>query len=98
MGKVLIGLVIGLLLGGVSGFLMLGAGMGVGASTGLMTGVCAVVQAAQDEGLMTAEQVDRVLARVPATLGGEMPEGTEMAEGPTDCATFMDEMRAAASE
>lgn len=98
MGKLLIGLVIGLVIGVGGGFLMLGAGMGAGASTGLMTGICSVVQAAQDAGVMTPEQVDQVLAAVPNTLGSELAEGTEMVGGAADCTAYMEKLRAAATE
>lgn len=98
MGKLLIGLVIGLVIGIGGGFLMLGSGMGVGAGTGLMTGVCSVVQAAQDEEIMTPEQADQVLAAVPGVLGSAMPEGAEIAGGAADCATFMDRIKEAAAQ
>ena len=38
-----------------------GIGAGVGVATGLQAGVCMAVEAAKDEGLITAEQVDQVL-------------------------------------
>jgi 3-oxoacyl-ACP reductase-like protein len=97
MGKLLLGLLIGLVVGLGGGVVMLGAGVGAGAGTGLMTGICAVVQAAQDAGVMTADEVDQVLAAVPGTLGSALPEGTPIAGGAADCAAHMETLKAASS-
>jgi hypothetical protein len=72
MGKLLIA-VIGLVIGiavGAFGAMTLGGGVmaGLGAGTGLATGICATVKAAQDEGIMTAAQVDQVLNRAAKNL------------------------------
>ncbi|MEX5729152.1 putative membrane protein YczE [Rhodovulum iodosum] len=98
MGKLLIGLVIGLVIGIGGGVMLLGAGVGAGAGSGLMVGICSVTQAAQDQGLMTSEQVDQVLEAVPGVLGSAMPEGAEMAGGAADCEAFIAEFKAAATE
>lgn len=92
MGKTaiaIISLVVGLAVGGWGG-LSLGGGamMGVGVATGLSSGICAAVQAAQEEGLMTAEQVDQVLARAARDISGqtELPEGEQMVGSADQCA------------
>jgi hypothetical protein len=72
MGKAVIG-IIGLIVGAVLGVvfggpLMMGTAAGVGIATGLNAGICATVQAAQNEGLLSAEQVDQVLTRAATDL------------------------------
>lgn len=72
MGKLLIGivgLVIGIVAGTFFGRAMIGgAATGVGIATGMSAGVCSTVIAAQEEGLLTTEQVDQVLTRAAADL------------------------------
>lgn len=103
MGKAvvgIIGLVIGLAVGGYGG-LTLGGGamMGVGVATGLSAGLCATVQAAQEEGIMKAEQVDQVLKRAAADLGGvtNLPEGEKMVGGAAECQAVLTRLREAAA-
>ena len=72
MGKAVIG-IIGLVVGAVLGIvfgapLMMGTAAGLGVATGLNAGICATVQAAQDEGLLSAEQVDQVLTRAASNI------------------------------
>ena len=74
MSKILIGL-ISLVIGLVAGAyraLILGGGMmaGAGAAAGLSTGICSTVRAAQEQSLMTVEQVDLVLTRSAQDLSG----------------------------
>lgn len=78
MGKLLIA-VIALVVGAVGGAflgssLLGGAMMGAGVGAGLSAGICSTVKAAQEEGLLTAEQVDQVMGRaakdVAAWSGG----------------------------
>ena len=70
MGKSLIGvagLIIGLVVGGVfGGAIMGGTAAGIGIATGASAGICMTVQAAEEEGLLTAEEIDQVLARAAA--------------------------------
>ncbi|MGE5153700.1 MAG: hypothetical protein ACM3ST_06760 [Bdellovibrio bacteriovorus] len=101
MSKVLIAviaLVIGLALGGF-GALTLGGGMmaGVGAAAGLSAGICSTVRAAQDEGFMTAEQVDRVLTRATQDLSGrtELPAGQEIVGSAAACEKVLARLREA---
>jgi hypothetical protein len=99
MGNVaiaIISLVIGLGVGAFGG-LSLGGGamMGIGVATGLSSGICATVQAAQEEGLMTAEQVDQVLVRAAQDISGrtDLPEGEQMIGSADQCAQFMAKLK-----
>lgn len=96
----IIGLLIGLVVGGF-GALNLGGGamMDMGDATGLSAGICATVEAAQKEGIMTPEQVNQVLKRAASELGGvtELPEGQEMIGGATECQAVMARLREAAA-
>ena len=101
MGKLLIGLV-GLVVGAIGGALFGGAliggsAAGVGIATGLSAGICSTVTAAQEEGLLTAEQVDQVLNRAAAdaaaAAGTTAPEG--IVGNADDCASVMENLRAA---
>lgn len=92
MGRVLfgiIGLVVGLVGGALFGGAILGgSAAGVGIATGMTAGVCTTVIAATEEGLLTPEQVEQVMARAAADLGSTMeaaPEATTVAQ----CETFL---------
>ena len=91
-GIAVISLLVGLALGAVGG-ISLGGGAfaGAGAATGLATGICATVQAAQQVGVMTPDQVDLVLARAASNFSGG--KGVPKSEGqPSDakaCDDFM---------
>lgn len=72
MGKLLIA-VVALVVGAVGGAflgssLLGGAMMGAGVGTGLSAGICSTVKAGQEEGLLTADQVDQVMSRVAKDL------------------------------
>jgi len=102
MGKALlavVALVVGVVIGAV-GAMGLGGGamMGAGVATGLSAGICATVEAAQEEGIMTAEQVDQVLQRAARDIGGsvELPPGEGMVSGAEECAAVMEQLRAGA--
>ena len=82
MGKAVIG-IIGLIIGAVLGIvfgapLMMGTAAGLGVASGLNAGICATVQAAQDEGLLSAEQVDQVLTRAASDIAAV--QGLELEE------------------
>lgn len=95
-GIAIISLVVGLGVGGWGG-LNLGGGamMGVGVATGLSSGICATVQAAQEEGLLTAEQVDQVLNRAAQDISGktELPEGEQIIGSADQCAQFIQKLQ-----
>ncbi|MGJ8586185.1 MAG: hypothetical protein ACSHXD_19000 [Marinosulfonomonas sp.] len=97
-GSGIIGAIIGVAVGAVGG-LSLGGGamMGVGVATGLSAGVCSTVQAAQEEGLLTAEQVDQILNRAAADLtsGTNLPEGEQMVGSAAQCDDVMAKLKSA---
>ena len=101
MGKLLIaviGLIIGIAIGAV-GAMTLGGGVmaGLGAGTGLATGICSTVKAAQEEGIMTAEQVDKVLNRAAkdlAAMSGK-PMEKEVVGSAAACDKVMAQLHAA---
>jgi len=101
MGKFAVGiisLVVGLVLGAIGALTVGGGAMaGVGVATGLTTGICMTVEAAEDIGLMTPDQVEEVLARAAENLSsvGGMPEGqqSEIADTSAECKNFMEKLR-----
>ena len=96
MIKFLIGLVIGVVIG-AAGAMTLGGGamMGVGAGTGLTVGICSVVEGARQSGLLTAEQIDQVLAKAAESLSGApLPAGTQPVGSAAQCEQVMKDMRA----
>jgi hypothetical protein len=101
MSKALVG-VIALLIGlaiGAFGALTFGGGImaGAGAAAGLSTGICSTIRAAQEEGFMTAEQVDRVLTRAAQDLSGktELPAGQEIVGSAAACEKLFARLREA---
>lgn len=101
MGKVLIGIigiVVGAIIGTIfGGALIGGTAAGAGIATGLSAGICSTVQAAQDEGLLTGEQVDQILNRAAVNLSemsGTPVEG-EIVGTVDNCADVMEQLRAA---
>lgn len=101
MGKVLFG-VLGLVIGAALGVflvapVMTGAAAGVGIATGLSAGIFATMQAAQEEQLLTSDQIDQVLNRAAADMaalsGKVAPE--EMVGGIDGCAEVMERLRSA---
>ena len=98
MGKLIIGLILGLVVGAFGG-LSLGGGamMGLGVGTGLSAGICATVQAAQEEGIMTAEQVDQVLVRAAKDLSSktEVTADDGIVGGAAQCEEVMKKLAAA---
>jgi hypothetical protein len=104
MGKFLIGvvgLVAGLVIGAFVG-LSFGGGamMGAGVATGLSAGICSTVQAAQEEGLLTSEQVDQVLGRAARDVAelASIQQGETIVGGAADCAAVLDQLKAGASQ
>jgi hypothetical protein len=104
MGKVLIGLgglVLGAILGTVfGGAILTGTTAGMGVAAGLQTGICATMQAAQDEGLLTSEQVDQVLQRAAsnvAAMEGVEAEGESLGTAAA-CEEFLAQIQDQASE
>jgi hypothetical protein len=92
MGKVVIfvlGLVLGVIGGAlIGGTLIGGAATGLGAATGISAGICSTVRAAEEEGLLTPEQVDQVLTRAAADMS-DMATTDGIVGGAADCEMFM---------
>ena len=102
MGKLILGLVIGLLVGGVGGGMLgVGSGAGIGIATGLSAGVCGIANAAQQEGLLTEEQVDQVFNRAVSNLRELTPDSEENGEtivgAASECDGVLQQLREAAA-
>ena len=102
MGKLILGLVIGLLIGGVGGGMLgVGSGAGIGIATGLSAGVCGIANAAQQEGLLTEEQVDQVFNRAVSNLKELTPDAEEGGEtivgAASECDAVLQKLRDAAT-
>lgn len=105
MGKALLSVVvfiIGLVVGGIGGGMMgLGSGAGIGIATGLSAGVCGIANAAQQEGLLTEEQVDQVFNRAVSNLKELAPdagaEGGEIVGAASECDAVLQRLRDAAT-
>ena len=103
MGKVIIG-VIALLLAIIGGAMFGGAiiggtAAGVGVATGLSAGICSTVTAAEEEGLLTPEQVDQILSRAAADLAemsGETSPG-DVVGTIAECESVMERLRSASN-
>ncbi|MEV8467273.1 hypothetical protein AB0T83_10825 [Fluviibacterium sp. DFM31] len=102
MGKLLIGvimLVVGLLIGAFVGApMMIGTAAGVGIATGLSAGICTTVQAAQDEGLLSAEQVDQVLTRAARNIGSDNSVEGEIVGSAAQCEEVLAKLKEAAAK
>ncbi|WP_193139071.1 MULTISPECIES: hypothetical protein [unclassified Meridianimarinicoccus] len=102
MGKLLIGvimLVVGLLIGAFVGApMMIGTAAGVGIATGLGAGICTTVQAAQDEGLLSAEQVDQVLTRASRNLDTDGSYDGEIVGSAAQCEEVLANLKEAAAK
>ena len=101
MGRVLFGIA-GLIIGAVIGAFLVapvltGTAAGIGVAQGLSAGICSTVQAAQEEGLLDADQIDQVLNRAAADMadlaGERAPDG--LVGGLDECSAVMDRLRAA---
>ena len=105
MSKTLLGIltfVLGLVFGGIGGGLVgVGSGAGIGIATGLSAGVCGVAKAAQDEGLLTPEQVDQIFNRAVSNLREIAPDaqlaGEEIVGAAGECDAVLQALRDAAA-
>ena len=103
MGKALVSVVflaIGIVIGGGIALFGLGAATGIGVATGLSAGICATVQAAQDEGLLDAAQIDRIMTRAASDLGAATggATGDEITGTLVQCETVMQRLREAGGD
>ncbi|MFD0978265.1 MULTISPECIES: hypothetical protein [Roseobacteraceae] len=76
MGKTILTLLVGIVVGGAGalffgGGALMGVGAGAGIATGLSAGICSTVTAAEELGIMTAEQVDEVLTKAALDATGQ---------------------------
>jgi hypothetical protein len=102
LGKLILGLIIGLAVGGIGATLLgsrlAGGAMGVGVATGLSAGICTVVEAAEQTGLLTPEQIEQILTRaaenVQSLSGETVPQGADLAGSVEECRGFMERLRA----
>ena len=106
MKTALIAIVFLLIGGAVGGFLALGFGAGLGAGAGIVVGsqagACLAVESAKDQGLLSAEQIDQVLAGAIGKIKSkaELPPDAEPQWVGTaaDCAAMIAELEAAQSQ
>ena len=92
-----------LVIGGVAGgFLALGVGTGLGAAGGIIVGsqagVCFAMETAKSDGLLTAEQIDKVTADTVNTIRGKSSadavKDAEWISSEKDCADMVAKMQA----
>lgn len=93
-------LIVGILVGGAISFAVFtGVGAGVGIITGLKAGACLTVEAAKNQGLITAEQVDEVLNTAARQIATEQLADEPLLEGgDAECAQVVEELRQAVAE
>jgi hypothetical protein len=104
MKTALIAIVFLLIGGAVGGFLALGFGAGMGAGAGIVVGsqagACLAMESAKDQGLLSAEQIDQVLAGAIGKIKSkaELPPDAEPQWVGTaaDCAAMIAELGTAA--
>ena len=95
--------VIFLISGGVAtGFLALGVGTAAGIAVGSQAGVCLAMETAKNDGLLTAEQVDKVIADTVNTIRGkssaDVASELEWISSEKDCADMVAKMEAETAE
>jgi len=92
-----------LIIGGVAaGFLALGVGTAAGIAVGSQAGVCLAMETAKNDGLLTAEQVDKVIADTVNTIRGkssaDVASELEWISSEKDCADMVAKMEAETTE
>ena len=95
--------VIFLIIGGAAaGFLALGVGTAAGIAVGSQAGVCLAMETAKNNGLLTAEQVDKVIADTVNTIRGkssaDVASELEWIHSEKDCADMVAKMEAETAE
>jgi hypothetical protein len=100
MKTAIIAIVFLLIGGAVGGFLGLGMGSLTGVVAGSQAGACLAVETAKDQGLLTAEQVDQVIAgaigKIKETAAQSPDEDLQWVGGEADCAAMIAELEKAA--
>ena len=92
-----------LIIGGVAaGFLALGVGTAAGIAVGSQAGVCLAMETAKNDRLLTAEQVDKVIADTVNTIRGkssaDVASELEWISSEKDCADMVAKMEAETAE
>ena len=95
--------VIFLIIGGVAnGFLALGVGTAAGIAVGSQAGVCLAMETVKNDGLLTAEQVDKVIADTVNSIRGkssaDVASELEWISSEKDCADMVAKMEAETAE
>jgi hypothetical protein len=94
--------ILGAVIGGIgcivlASGLFTGIGAGVGIATGLQAGACLTVEAAKEQGLITADQVNDVLVAAGKLISSEGYAGTETSAGSDlDCEKVVAQLKEAA--
>ena len=92
-----------LIIGGAAGgFMAFGVGAGLGAAGGLIVGsqagVCFAMETAKSDGLLTAEQIDKVIADTVSSIrsksSGDAAKDAEWIGSEKDCADMVAKMEA----
>ncbi len=102
--KTILLLLVGAVIGAVVGVFLFsgvltGVGAGVGIITGLKAGACLTVEAAKEQGLVTAEQVDDVLNAAARLIAAEdLGDEASLSGGDAECARVVADLKAAASQ
>jgi len=95
--------VIFLIIGAAAGgYFAVGVGAGLGAAGGLIVGsqagVCFAMETAKSDGLLTAEQIDKVIADTITTIRSKSPDAAasdiKWISGEKDCADMVEKMEA----
>lgn len=95
-------ILLGVVIGGVLGFIgggVVGTGVGAGAGivTGLKSGACLTLEAAREQGVITAEQESTLIEAAARTFASEdLPDGPNVSQ--IDCAKVVADLRAAMDE
>ncbi|MDW4496566.1 hypothetical protein R5H30_01125 [Sulfitobacter sp. D35] len=92
----ILSLVVGMVLGYMGSAAMIGGAAGAGIAVGLSSGICAVTRAAEEEGLLTTDQIDQVMQRAAtdlAELSGNTAEG-EISNTSESCDAVFEKLRA----
>jgi hypothetical protein len=106
MKTAIIAIVVLLIGGAIGGFLALGYGAGMGAGAGIVVGsqagACLAMQSAKDQGLLSTEQIDQILAGAIGKIKGKVqlpPDAKfQWVDTEADCAAMISELEAAAQK
>lgn len=96
-----VGFVLGGILGVVGGGAIgTGVGAGVGVATSLQAGACLTVEAAKEEGLITADQVGQIFAAAAKTITAQADVGadTDFADTDAECQVVVAKLKQAAAD